>query len=797
MISNYFRIAFRSLWKNRSTSIINIGGLAVGMTAAILILLWVKNETSFDTYHPQANNIFRLTSRIEANNWTWESTPLLLAAAVKDEVPEVEHVSRLYADHWPVFKINGQSFYQRECAYVDEDWFRMFKYHFIAGTSAQFDRHLYNVILSASAAKKYFGTTAAVGRTILIDRVSYAVTGVVKDPPTNSSFQYHAFIPVAALLTDPQRKQNDEQWNNYNYITFIKKKPQSKGQNLAAKIGAIMRKNDKEGGAGISLVNLKDIHFETAIQNSSFRRGNLDTVYIFSILAFLLLLIACINYINLTTAKASLRAKEVSIRKITGANRRQLFAQFMTESLVVSVLALFATVYLVQLVLPVFNRLTGTEFVLHFWSAALWQTAGLTLFLTFLLNSIYPALVLSSFQPLNVFRGATLLKVKDSYFRRGLVVLQFTVSVILIAGTIIINSQMNFIRQANPGYNRAEVLAFAIPPTVPRESRQTLMQTIKNELLQQSSITNVATSNQRLVNLGSVCTGCVDWEGRDTSFNKKLEQLEISQLAVDADFKNTMELSMAEGRWFTDANTSDRHGVVLNETAAKTFNLQPPVTGKRFIFKGDTGQVIGVVKDFNFRSLHEKTGPLVAFMNPEWRNHVMVRSGAGNAPAAVTAVQNIWKTHFPETPLEYEFLDEAFDNLYKDDQKASFLVLVFALIAVVISALGLFSLAAFSAEQRTREIGIRKVLGANVFVLTSLLSKEFLQLVLVALVLAIPLAYWGMHEWLQAFAYKVPVSWWMFASAALLAIGIALVTVSFQAVRAAMANPVKCLRTGN
>ncbi|MEJ7586261.1 MAG: ABC transporter permease [Ferruginibacter sp.] len=789
MFKSYLKTAWRNTWKNRTTSMINIAGLSVGMTAAVLILLWVKNEMAFDNYKDK-ENIYRLTTKIPAYDLSLEHTPLLLADALKKEVPEIGKATRLYTNNWPVFNINDALFYGKNCAYVDNDWFSIFPYHFTEGNATSFNEHPFSIILTHSEAKKYFGANKAVGQTIRIDSMHYQVRGVVADPPVNSSFQYKSFIPIAALLTNQQIRENDEQWNNANYITFIKTVPASKQDNVIKKINEVIKKKSgDEGSAPVTMISLKDMHFETEIKNSVFVHGNRNTVYVFSILGFLLLLIACINYVNLTTAKASLRAKEVSIRKITGASRWNLFFQFIAESVVISLLSLVTTILLIQLCLPLFNELTGRTFTLPFTSAGLWQVLSVTLVTALLLNSVYPALLLSSFKPLNVFRGVNILKVKDSSFRKGLVVLQFTISIILIAGTIIIYSQLQFIKRTDPGYNRSQVISFVLPRTADREKKAGLIRAMKQELLLQSNIEMVSTSSQSVINIGSMCTECADWPGRDTAFNPK-----ITQLSADGDFQNTMQLHMQEGNWFAHGDVEGK-GFILNETAVKDFNLQQPVTGQRFIFKGDTSQIIGVVKDFYYKSMHEKLGPVVIFNNPAWRNQFVVRTAAKNSSQALANIKKIWKKFIPGSPLEYTYMDDTFNSLYKEDQQTSFLVIVFAVIALVISALGLFSLAAFEAEQRTKEIGIRKVLGCSVAGITALLSKDFIKLVFIAIMVASPIAWWGVGRWLQAFEYRVSMGWWMFAIAGLGAMGIALFTVSFQAIKAALANPVKSLRT--
>lgn len=790
MIKNYLKTAWRNLLKNKVTSSINIVGLATGMTAAVLILIWVQNEMNFDNYHPQAESIYRLTTKVDKGNWIWESTPLLLADAAKKEIPEIELMARLNDSNSPVFNINGTLVYEQKCAYVDGGWFSIFHYDFIEGNATSFGNDLYSVILTASESVKYFGNREALNATIRINNKDYLVKGIVTDAPSNSSFQYNAFLPLGALLTNKELRENDEQWSNANYITFAKLKPTVSPMVTAKKLTAVLQKNSGDNEGYISLVSLKDMHFETEPQSSSFIHGNKTTVYIFSALAFLLLLVACINYVNLTTAKASLRAKEVSIRKMIGAKRKHLFYQFIAESLLVSFLSLVVTLLLIHFSLPAFNSLTGKLFILPLASISIWRIIGITLFVAFILNSIYPALLLSSFKPLNVFRGLTVLKVKDTYFRKGLVIVQFTISVMLIAGTIIIYRQMQFVQQTNPGYNREQVLSFPLPANVENDKKELLMQAIKQDLLAQNSIQSITLANQTVVNIGSMSTGSADWNGRDAAYNPK-----IAQLSTDADFQKTMQLQMKEGRWFRQGDVADKNNVVLNETAVSDLKIQKPVIGQRFTFKGRTGQIIGVAKDFHYKSMHDKTGPLIAFNDPQWYRFFMVRTSPRNASQALQVVQNTWKKFLPGSPLEYNFLDDAFNDLYKEDQQMSFLIFVFAIIAILISALGLFGLAAFTAEQRTKEIGIRKVLGATVTNITALLSKEFLMLVCIAILIASPIAFWGMNEWIQNFAYRIDISWWMFGVAGLLAIAIALVTVSFQAVKAAIANPVKSLRT--
>lgn len=792
MFMRNLTIAWRSLWRTPATTLLNIAGLAAGMAAAVLILLWVQNEWRYDQSGPNAASVYRLGTRLTDNSWKWEGTPLLLADAVKKEVPEAVQVARLYTDRSPVFTIKGNPLYEKQCAYVDAAWFGMFGYSFITGSAAAFESDMYSVILTESAARKYFGSREAVGERVMIDNHGYQVKAVVADAPASSSFQYQAFIPIAALLTDKQLRENDENWDNGNYRTFIQLKPGAPIAAVTQKLTSVLQQyaHDNAGQSAVSLTALKDMHFETDLQDTVFVHGNRQTVYIFSLLAVLLLLTACINYVNLTTARSSLHAREVSIRKIAGAGRVQLLYRFMAESVLVSLLSLLAALALVYVCLPAFNAVTGKNFTLPLTLPALWQVLGGTLFTAVVLNSVYPAVLLSSFKPLNVLKGVTLLKLKDVYFRKALMVVQFTIAVTLIAGTIIIYRQMRFIQEQNPGYDRSQVLSFWMPQNLSLDAgkKAALMQTVKQALLAESSMQNITLANQPIVQVGSATTGA-DWEGHDTSFKPKL-----AQVAADADFANTLHLQMQQGRWFQNGNLSDKDHFILNETAVRELGIAAPVLGRRFSLHGHNGVIIGVVKDFHYKSMHEKTGALVVFNDPAWQQCFMVRIAPHRNAEALQALQAVWKQYLPGYPVEYHFLDDQFAHLYQADQQALSLITVFSLVAAGIAGLGLFSLAAFAIAQRTKEIGIRKVLGAKMLRLTLLLSKEFIQLTGIAIVLAGALSWWVMNRWLRNFAYHITIHWWMLAIAALSGLCITFITVGVHAVRAAGANPSKSLR---
>jgi len=801
MIKHYFKTAWRNLLRQRSNSIINVAGLSIGMAAALLIFLWVKNEFSFDNYHKDADKIYRVKNYLTVNKtdtWIWENSPYLLGDDAKQQIPEVLNVCRTrpFGYGTQYFNIKGEFYPEEACVYVDEEWFNVFDYQFTAGSAAAFNKHPFSLILTETKAKKYFGNENPLGRIIKIDTLNYEVQGVVKDNPVNSSFQYNVLIPLAARMANPRNKTNDESWENFNYQTFLRLMPFAGKDKVAKKLEDIITKQRDNENLKIGLIALKDLRFENDLQSSVIQHSNIKVVYIFMLLGILLLLIACINYVNLTTARATLRAKEVSIRKIIGAEKKQLFAQFIAESVLISIISLAVTFCLVQLLLPVFNRFTDTDFTLSFTSPGLWIIAGGTLLVTILLTGIYPAILLSSFKPLSIFRGINILQIKDGALRKGLVIVQFTISIVLIVGTIVIYRQLQFISNQNSAYNRSQILSVAVPYKIwgkyEEEKRKSLLGSFKKALLDQHNIVDVSLMmTESILNMESSSSGNnIDWDGREKDFTPT-----ISFFHVDTSFKGIVNLEMIAGRWYQPWNTADVHNAVLNETAVRELGIRKPVVGQRFVSRGDTGVIIGVVKDFYYKSLHEKIGPVVIKTFDVNNSMFLIKTEPGKIKEAQEAAEKVWKDFFPEEPYASGFLDEEFDKLYRADNKASALIWGFSIIAIFISCLGLFGLAAFTAQKRNKEIGIRKILGASITNIVSLLSREFVYMVLLSMLIAFPVAWFAMNSWLENFAYRINIAWWIFLTAAVLSLTIAIITVSIQAIKAAVANPVKSLKT--
>ncbi len=788
MLKNYLLTAWRSLRKNASSSFLNIFGLSAGMTAAVLIFIWVQNETSFDGYHPDAKNIYRLTAYWSSSKWTFETAPLALETPIKSGFPDVLTVTALKT--YPASlttHMNTELSLERHCAYVDSNWFSVFHYDFVRGDAASFFRNPFSLVLTESKARKYFGDRDPIGNTIRIDTADYLVAAVVKDNPANSSFQFDMLMPVSAWLANPRHHEDDFDAGNFNYLLFLKLRSDAHPDNVAAAITSLYQRMIKEKGDIMSLTPLKNIHFETDLTFSTdgIEHTNRKTVDIFTILGILILMIACINYINLTTASASTRAKEVGVRKIVGAGRRTLFLQFTVETLLVSCCSVLITIFLIWLLMPFLRELTGRDFISPLKSGATWSIIGLTLLTATLLNSVYPALLLSSFRPLNVLKGLTILNFKDAWLRRGLVILQFTFSIILIAGTIIIQRQLSYIQHLDAGYNRSQTFEFRLP-----WKHLDQAENIKHDLSFVSSIADLATANESIVDMQSSNSGSADWDGHDGSFKATL-----SKFSPDEDFARVMGIQLRQGRWFDRSRPEDAHNFILNETAISEFNIQKPALGQRFTFQGDTGKIIGVVKDFHFVSLHDKIRPFVFFHPTHDHPVIYVKTQPGQIPAALAAARSIWTRNIADAPFDFNFLDDEFNRLYQSDTKASALILLFSVIAILISCLGLVGLASFTARRRLKEIGIRKVLGATISDIITLLSWEFMRLVLLSALIATPIAWWAANLWLRDFAYHIPLGGWTFALAGAIAVGIALLTVSSQSFKAAASNPAKNLRT--
>jgi len=798
MLKNYILISVRSLWKNRVYSVINVFGLAVGLTAAVLLLLWVQDERSYDRFHVQADCIYRQTSTFnqEGQQQTWTGVPAATMAFARREVPEIQ-LAALTANNEDVtlFSYNGKAFTGKGNAlYAEGTFFQIFSFPFLRGNAQKPFANNRSVVITESMANKYFGpnwksTDNPIGKIIRTDgKEDYQVSSIIEDIPANSHFAPYSFFFTmdiyAANFTrnggNGESKTIDVDWGNFNFEGYWLLKPNASPEAVAKKLTAIHHRNQKELEIlTYSLQSLTDMHLYKADGSGE---GRIQTVRTFTWVALIVLFIACINYVNLSTARATKRAKEVGIRKIAGAGRPQLFGQFLGESVLLFSLAFMMALGLITTCLPIYNELAGKTMALNLLDPTTLAVLGLSVLATVLIAGIYPALLLSSFKPLIALKGHIKLGSGNVSFRKVLVVTQFALSTGLIINTLVIGDQLTYIQQKDLGYNKENIFSFSM-----RGDMNKRLESIQTELTREMGIVGVASAEGDIIN-HSNSTGDTDWEGKARG-----RQFIITPMAVDKDFLSLLNLKIIAGQGFTGSK-SDSTGFILNETAVVQTGIKNPI-GKRFKLWQTEGRIIGVIKNFHPQSIHQEIPPMVLFYRLNWCNRMYVKTTGKDAAKAIAATAEVWKKFNPDYPFEYTFQDESFRKLYQDDERTGRLFNYFAATAILISCLGLFGLATFTAHQRTKEIGIRKVLGASVSDIVTILSKEFVLLVFLAALIAFPVAWWAMHTWLENYAYRVDMSWWTFALAGVSALGIALFTVSFQAIKAAVSNPVKSLRT--
>ncbi|TKK68271.1 FtsX-like permease family protein [Ilyomonas limi] len=804
MFKNYVKVALRNLWKNKAFSAINIIGLAAGLAVCLLIVLYVVDELSYDKYNKNAARIYRLDADIYFNNTQaiFAVAPDPLAPALKRDFPDIEEITRVNYQNDVLVKKDNQNVKDHHAAFADSTFFKVFTVQMLQGNPATALTEPNSIVIDETTARKYFNSTNVVGKTLYIDNsTNCKITGVIKDIPRQSHFHF-SFIR-------PRGKDNDS-WlsnNTYNYVLVkpgvTKQKLQSEvnatinnylGKELQEQLHASLTDMEKKGNHFIyHATPLTDIHLHSDKQYEIEANGNITYVYIFSVIAIFILLIACVNFMNLSTARSANRAKEVGIRKVAGSLRSHLIIQFLTESVLLSFFSMLIAIAIAASLLPLFNQLANKEMhVSTLFSTWLFPVMIVLVFVVGCIAGSYPAFYLSSFQPIQVLKGKIAKGFKSSWLRSGLVVFQFSISIILIIGTIVIYNQLDYIRSRKIGYNRDQVLVLHNAWYLDKQ-----IHSFRNELLNLPGVTNATIS-------GDLPTGInFDNEGwfRDATFDAS-RVVVLTNFYVDENYIPTLGMQMAQGRNFSKDFPSDSTGVILNEAAVKVLGFKDPF--KEILYRPDFSNgningaiayhVVGVVKDFNFSSMHSNVGPLIIQLSENWGS-IAVRINSKNIPSLINSIQAKWNSMAPGQPFNYTFMDADFNNIYTAEQQTGKLFITFAVFAIFIGCLGLFGLVTYAAEQRTKEIGVRKVLGASVSGIVAMLSKDFAKLVLIASLIAFPVAWWAMNKWLQSFAYRINISWWVFVVAGIAAIAIALITVSFQAIKAAVANPVKSLRT--
>lgn len=789
MFKNYFHTAWRNLVKSKLYTVINIAGLAIGLAVGILVLLWVQDEWSYDGFHRDAGNIYKINSHIGSGSsaQVWSGSPAPLAVFCKQSIPEVKNTVRVLPN-WSelLLSYRDKKFLESEGAFVDPSFFSIFDFKLLQGHAEKPFTDDNSIILTSSLAKKYFINEDPVGKILTIDgHEQKVVSGVIADFPENSSIRYNMLFPMSAYAKkfrgNGQWKTIDEDLGNYPYYIYVQTQPGASGKTIGQKITQLyLSKRADEPTVKdtyFTLQPLKTLHLIAPDGNSSARQ----TVNIFLIVAILILFIGCINYVNLSTARSMLRSKEVSVRKIIGAAKYQLFIQFITESVLLFLLASILAFFIIYLLMPFYNDLSGKHLALGLANSGVWLVMAATITGTLAMAGIYPALLLSSFKPIQALKGKLSIGMSNASFRKILVVTQFTFSVGLIISTIIISSQLKYIREKDLGYDKEHVFSFGM-----RSEMHDHFDAVRDQLLKQPGILSVATSGNGIIGNGNT-TGDTDWDGKEPG-----RSFLIHPNSIDKNLIPLLNMQIVAGKNFSGSKSDSAH-LILNETAVKQAGIKDPI-GKRFSVWDTRGTIIGVVKDFNYASLKQAIEPAIFYYTPiNWT--VYIKTTGKSAPKAIAAAQKAWKAYSPDFPFNYSFLDQDYNDMYESDQRTGALFNVFAVVAILISCLGLLGLATFTAQVKTKEIGIRKVLGASVAGIAGMLNREFIKLIIIAFVIATPITWWLMSKWLQDFAYRIHIGWWVFALAGLLSVLIALLTVSFQSIKAALANPVKSLRT--
>ncbi|HWB24249.1 MAG TPA: ABC transporter permease [Chitinophagaceae bacterium] len=815
MLRNYLTIALRNLRKYRFTSFINIFGLTVGLTCCLLILAYVVNELSYDRFNPEADQIYRV-NRVFNNqdgkiNLTLSTVAPPFGPLLQHEFPDIQEYTRLLSNGTTAIKYNEKLFSEKDVYFADERVFDFFPVRVLTGSAKTGLIEPNTVMLTPAAAKRYFGDENPINKLVRIDnQVPCKVTGIYEPFPANSHLHPDMMISFNTLRdsTVYGEKQLQTNFGNNSFFTYLKfpknypvaqieaqfpkfidkVMPIPTGPNVTLPPGFKQSKF-----TSLYLQKLTDIHLYSHTDYEAEPNGDIKRVRMFSIIAIFILLIACINYMNLSSARSVLRAREIGVRKVVGARRKEIIAQFLSESVLITWVALALAFAITWLLLPYLNNLSGQKLSINLLLNSKLLTALLLLpFAVGIISGIYPALFMSSFKPVKVLKGLVKTGGGNVSFRQVLVVLQFGISIVLIIATTIVFQQLHYMQQAALGYDKDHIIT--MPYTSQLDGK---FEAFRNTLLNNPNIKNAARSSR-------IPTGrLLDSQGATTFSGDSAQPVAgtIKMVSTDVDFIPTYGIAMAAGRNFSRQHATDSNNYIINESAVAMlgWGSADKAIGKDIRYGGTKGKIIGVVKDFHFESMHEQIIPLIFFMQPPGQNGyygaLSVKLSGSNVTATIQDIEKKWHTFLPETPFDYSFLDDKYAKLYATETQQGNLFTVFACIAIFIACLGLFGLSAFIITQRVKEIGIRKVLGASTTEIVRVLSVDFLKLVLVAAIIAVPAAAYYMQGWLKDFAYHINMAWWVFLSAGLLAAIIALATISFQAIKAALANPVKSLRT--
>jgi putative ABC transport system permease protein len=792
MFKTYFKTTIRNLWKNKGYSFLNIFGLAIGIACAGLIFLWVEDELNWDQFNTKKDNLYRIKENQKYDTYvaTFGSTPAPMAPAMQQEIPGVANTCRIIGYNTKLITIGNKSLYAFP-NYADASLFSMFSFPFVQGNAGTAFTQLYSMVVTQSTAKKFFGDEKnVIGKTVRVDnKQDYVITGVIKDIPSNSTVQFEWVAPFQIWWNE--NKQWAQSWGNNDLDTYVELKPGVSAASVNKILYGFIQMREPKSNARPFIWSAHEWHLRDEFDNGvETGGGQIEYVHLFSIIAWIILLIGCINFMNLATARSEKRAREVGVRKVLGAARQNLIFQFIGESIMMAVLSAIIAVVIILLVLPAFNLLAQKNLVLGL-ADPLHFSALITITLICgLIAGSYPSLYLSSFNPVFVLKGLKLKDSSASLVRKGLVIVQFSVSIILIISTIVIYQQIQYVKSRSLGFNKNNLLEINTNDEFNKN-----YDLIKQDLLGAGVVQNLALSDYSVLYAGNNTDGLI-WDGKPAN-----SKVLVSNRSVSPGFMNVYGLNLLAGRDFvvTDSVISKKFNVIITKSFEQLMGKGNAVS-KTLHYDGDTSgtvlNIVGVVNDFVYGDMYGKPDPvLFSCVQNSNASALYVRLKTGDVEAAIKKIEAVIKKDNPSYPFTYQFADDQFNKMFFNEQVMSELSRIFASLAIIISCLGLFGLAAFTAERRTKEIGIRKVLGASVAGITTLLSKDFLQLVAISCIVAFPAAWWMMHNWLQSYKYRIGISWWIFIAAGISALLIALITISFQSIKAAVANPVKSLRT--
>jgi len=801
MIRNYLKVAFRNILRHKVYSLINIFGLAIGMALCLLILVYVQDELSYDGFHEKADRIYRIAQTEDHNGDLTNVMRIAPGATARLEIdfPEaIEKTVRIFPAGEVWTKYEDRLFREDKVYVVDDSFFDIFTFDFISGNPETALKEPNSIVLNRTTAEKYFGETDAFGKMIEVDMPGaplLKVTAVVEDMPGNSHFHPDFLVSLSTIRNEQNAPFFDVMQGNVVWSYLLLKEEYSEIElesNFTGFLDKHLNETQKKLVKKYYLQPLTDIHLRSSTdpytEIEPENTGNITYLYIFSVIAVLVLLVACINFMNLATARSTRRAREVGLRKVVGAFKQQLVRQFIGESVFMGVLALPVAIGLAHLFLPVFNSLAGKEMVIGYFTSPVLipAMAVIVLFVGFVAGS-YPAFFLSSFQPVKVLKGELKTSGSGSLFRKILVIGQFAVSVGFVIGILIISQQMNFMRSANLGFNKDNVIVLSFILPEPAEQRLGKMEVLKNEYLSYSAITDVALTSGAPSEIRGIVRGRVD----GTPAN---EAKLMVMVPVDYEFCKTLQIELTEGRDFSREHGTDlMQAFIINEAVAQELGLESPL-GKQLVLNNQKGTVIGVMKSMHWEPKRRVIFPMVFQVNPQAFFKMVVRVNSDDIPGTLAFMEKKWKENITNRPFQHQFLDDMIDNLYKSERRLSNVVFNFTLLSIFVACLGLFGLASYTAEQKTKEIGIRKVLGASVSGVVLLFFKQFGKLILIANIIAWPLAYYGLHKWLQNFFYRISIGLEIFVLSALLVLVIAFISISYQSIKAAISNPADALR---